>query len=130
MKQSPSVDQWLKEAKADPVAKQCGMFLVHNGTVRETPKSVVREGDGPSKRVESMDFSYDAEKLAAAVEEAKTYPGIFYVRVWLNEGHLEVGDDIMYVLVGGDIRDNTVDGLLRLVKKIKTEMVNEVEING
>lgn len=130
MKESPSVDQWLKEAKADPVAKQCGMFLIHNGTVRETPKSVVRAGDDPSKRVESMNFSYDHEMLEKAVEEAKSYPGIYYVRAWLNEGHLNVGDDIMYILMGGDIRDNTVDGLLRLVKRIKTEIVKEIEINA
>ncbi len=27
----PSVDQWLREAKADPAAAGCGMLLVHNG---------------------------------------------------------------------------------------------------
>ena len=42
--QEPSVDQWLKEAKADPVAAQCGMFLTHNGVVRQTAKAQVREG--------------------------------------------------------------------------------------
>ena len=26
-KPEPSIDQWLKEAKADPKAAQCGMFL-------------------------------------------------------------------------------------------------------
>ena len=31
-KEAPSIDQWLKEAKADPAAADCGMFLVHNGT--------------------------------------------------------------------------------------------------
>ena len=30
-KTEPSVDQWLREAKADPAAAQCGMFLTHNG---------------------------------------------------------------------------------------------------
>ena len=34
-KEAPSIDQWLKEAKADPAAADCGMFLVHNGTVRQ-----------------------------------------------------------------------------------------------
>ena len=28
--QEPSIDQWLKEAKQDPQAAQCGMFLAHN----------------------------------------------------------------------------------------------------
>ena len=43
-KTEPSVDQWLREAKADPAAAQCGMFLTHNGVVRITPKAQVREG--------------------------------------------------------------------------------------
>mgnify|MGYP002230177037 CR=1 FL=1 len=37
-KTEPSVDQWLREAKADPAAAQCGMFLTHNGVVRITPR--------------------------------------------------------------------------------------------
>ena len=41
--QEPSIDQWLKEAKQDPQAAQCGMFLTHNGVVRITPKAQVRE---------------------------------------------------------------------------------------
>ena len=32
-KTEPSLDQWLAEAKADPKAAQCGMFLTHNGAV-------------------------------------------------------------------------------------------------
>ena len=43
-KTEPSLDQWLAEAKADPKAAQCGMFLTHNGVVRVTPKKQVREG--------------------------------------------------------------------------------------
>ena len=47
-KTEPSLDQWLAEAKADPKAAQCGMFLTHNGVVRVTPKKQVREGvEGP-----------------------------------------------------------------------------------
>ena len=35
-KESPSIDAWLKEAKADPSAAKIGMYLTHNGIVRET----------------------------------------------------------------------------------------------
>ena len=45
MKQVPSMDQWLKEAKADETAAKCGMYLVHNGVVREDAKAKVRGGD-------------------------------------------------------------------------------------
>ena len=127
-KQEPSLDQWLKEAKADPAAAQCGMFLTHNGVVRITPKAQVREGAEGLGEVAQVEFYYDAEGLAAAEAEALTWPGIYYVRTWLNEGVCEVGDSLMYVLVGGDIRPHVIDALQKLVGKIKTELVEEKEI--
>ena len=126
-KTPPSMDAWLREAKADPTAEKIGMYLVHNGTVRKSPKAQVREGVQNLSQVEGMYFSYDEEKVNAAVREALQLEGIYYIRTWLNEGELEVGDDIMYVLIGGDIRPRVVDALQFLVEKIKTECVVETE---
>lgn len=123
----PSVDVWLREAKADPNALQEGMFLVHNGIVRQTPKAKVRQGLEDGAVVKGMEFAYDAAKVEAAIAETYGMEGIFQVKVWLNEGHLEVGDDIMYVLIGGDIRPHVIDALQFLVEKIKTECVTEIE---
>ena len=58
-KPEPSMDAWLKEAKADPGAAQCGMFLTHNGVVRVTPKRQVREGVEGLGEVAQVEFSYD-----------------------------------------------------------------------
>lgn len=126
-KESPSIDKWLKEAKADPNAIKSGMFLVHNGTVRVTPKVQVREGIDDGSVVTGMEFGFDAEKVDAAIEETYKMDGIFHVRTWLNEGSLDVGDDIMYVLIGGDIRPHVIDALQFLVGKIKNECVVEIE---
>ena len=41
----PSIDQWLLEAKGEPDAAKCGMYLAHNGVVRETAKALVRRGE-------------------------------------------------------------------------------------
>ena len=125
----PSLDRWLREAKSDPSAERCGMYLAHNGTVRRSAKRRVRGGDTAAPDVSGLDFSYDAEKVDAAIAETKRLDGIYYVRVWLNEGTLAVGDDIMYVLVGGDIRPHVVDALQFLVGKIKNECVTELERN-
>ncbi|MGI6698302.1 MAG: molybdenum cofactor biosynthesis protein MoaE [Clostridia bacterium] len=129
-KQPPSIDEWLKEAKADPAALQQGMFLIHNGVVRQTPKAKVRQGIDDGSTVKGMEFAYDAAKVDAAVAEAYKMDGIFHVRVWLNEGHLEPGDDIMYVLIGGDIRPHVIDALQFLVGKLKSECVTEMEQIG
>jgi len=127
-KPEPSIDEWLKEAKQDPQASQCGMYLSHNGVVRITPKRQVREGVEGIGEVARVDFSYDAEGVQAAIDEALTWPGVYYVRVWLNEGELHVGDSIMYVLIGADIRPRCIDALQKLVGKIKSELVVEKEI--
>ena len=124
----PSMDAWLREAKARPGAGTAGMYLTHNGVVRETARRQVREGAGDAAPVKGMRFGYDPAKVDAAVEETRRMEGVSYVRVWLNEGLLEVGDDIMYALVGGDIRPHVVDALQFLVGKLKAECVTETEL--
>ncbi len=124
----PSMDVWLKEAKAHESAPKIGMYLTHNGTVRQTARARVRQGDTSAKPVTGMLFSYDREKLDAVIADTYRMEGIYYIRVWLNEGLLEPGDDIMYVLLGGDIRPHVIDGLQYLVSRIKSECVTETEL--
>ncbi len=128
-KASPSIDAWLKEAKAHPSAPLCGMYLTHNGTVRQTAKAKVRYGAEDTKEVIGMIFSYDREKVDAVIADTYKMEGIYYIKVWLNEGQLEMGDDIMYVLIGGDIRPRVVDALQYLVGRVKNECVIETELN-
>ena len=116
----PSLDQWLREAQADPNAPECGMYLFHTGVVRSTPKAKVRQGEDTHRIVRAVDFSYDEAKLAQAIERAQSLPGIFHVRAWLNSGLVPVGGELMLVLVGGDIRP--------LVGEIKTSCVVEQEV--
>lgn len=126
-KESPSIDQWLKEAKSDPNSSLEGMYLVHNGVVRETPKAKVRHGIDDGSKITGMEFKFDSTKVDEVIAEAYKMEGIFHIRAWLNEGYLEVGDDIMYLLVGGDIRPNVINTLQFLVGKIKNECVVEIE---
>lgn len=128
-KDTPSMDAWLKEAKADGSASEVGMYLIHNGVVRQSPKAKVRQGIDDGSKVKGMVFSFESEKVDKFISQTYKMDGIFYIRVWLNEGHLEVGDDIMYILIGGDIRPHVIDALQFLVEKIKTECVVEIEKN-
>ena len=126
----PSVDAWLKEAKAHETAPLCGMYLTHNGTVRQTAKAKVRQGEENTKEVTGMLFSYDEKKVDGVIADTYRMEGIYYIKVWLNEGQLTMGDDIMYVLIGGDIRPRVVDALQYLVSRVKNECVVETELNG
>lgn len=129
-KERPSMDQWLTEAKQHESAPKIGMYLTHNGIVRETPKAKARHGIEGQGNVTGMYFSYDREKVDEVIKATYRMEGIYYIRVWLAEGELQVGDDIMYVLMGGDIRPRVIDGLQYLVGRIKNECVEEVEKYG
>jgi molybdopterin synthase catalytic subunit len=113
------VDKWIKEIKANSDFQELGMLLVHNGVVRATSK------DG--KPVKGMHLSYDKEKLTHLVDEFTRKEGITAIKVWINEGKLSVGDDIMYALVAGRFRTYVIPVLEQLVSRIKKEIVSEVE---
>lgn len=125
----PSMDCWLEEAKHHESAPKVGMYLTHNGVVRQSARAKVRYGAADTKPVTGMYFAYDQEKVDAVIADTYKMEGIYYIKVWLNEGELSLGDDIMYVLVGGDIRPHVVEALQTLVGRIKSECVTETERN-
>lgn len=116
----PTFESWLDEIKSSPEAPRVGMYLVHNGVVRGTSR------DGSI--VTGMDLSCDRERLQAIIAEVQARPGVVALRIWINEGRLAVGDDIMRVLVAGDIRENVFGTLQELVRLVKTECVHEKEL--
>ena len=124
----PSMDEWLREAKADESAPKIGMYLVHNGVVRGTAKAMVRRGEKDTLPVKGMEFSYDPESLERLRADTLKMDGIYYIRVWLNSGVLKTGDDLMYVLIGGDIRPHVVDALQFFVGTVKEKIVKECEM--
>jgi molybdopterin synthase catalytic subunit len=114
------VDKWIQEIKTKIDPEQLGMILVHNGIVRASSK----EG----KPVKYMNLSFDAEKLDLWVNKFKRCDGIEDIRVWINRGALNVGDDIMYVLVAGRFRTDVLPVLQELLSIIKKEIVTEKEV--
>ncbi|MCR5663248.1 MAG: molybdenum cofactor biosynthesis protein MoaE [Oscillospiraceae bacterium] len=126
---APSLDAWLREAKRESGAEDCGMYLFHNGVVRRSARAKVRLGDESAPDVRGLRLSCDEEALEQALAQARALPGIRYARAWVNSGELAVGDDMMLVLVGGDIRPRVIEALQRLVEAIKTRCVTETELS-
>jgi molybdopterin synthase catalytic subunit len=114
------IDTWIKEIKKACPADMLGMILLHNGIVRATAK------DG--EKVQAMNLSYDKAKLEATVREFKKREGIADIKVWINEGHLKIGDDIMNVCVAGRFRKDVLPVFQELITMIKTEIVSEEEL--
>lgn len=133
-KPEPNLADWLAEAKQSENAHRIGMYLTHNGVVRATPRHIVRDlqtpGSAPARETDvlAVEFSYNEEGVARAIEEALTWDGVYYVRVWLNEGTVSVGESLMYVMIGADIRPHAIDALDKLVGHIKSDLVQEKEI--
>ncbi|NWF76561.1 MAG: molybdenum cofactor biosynthesis protein MoaE [Nitrospirae bacterium] len=113
------VEEWINEIKKNSDFKNLGMILVHNGIVRATSK------DG--KTVKGMRLYYDRLKLNSLIDELSKKDGIVSIKVWINEGLLNIGDDIMYALVAGKFRTVVIPVLEELVSKIKTEVIREDE---
>ena len=117
---APDIDDWIRDVKSQPGSAAIGMILAHQGIVRGTSRS--------GEPVTGMSLGADRVRFAEVLTEARTWPGIFAVRGWVNEGQLSVGDDIMRLVVAGDIREHVFEGLQRLVSLIKTEVVGESEL--
>jgi molybdopterin synthase catalytic subunit len=115
-----NVDDWIRDVKAQPDSAAIGMILAHQGIVRGTSRS--------GEPVRAMLLGTDRGRLEDVLAEARTWPGVCAVCGWVNEGQLCVGDDIMKVLVAGDIRDNVFAALQRLVSLIKSEVLAESEV--
>jgi molybdopterin synthase catalytic subunit len=113
------IEKWVAEIKKNADFNELGMILVHNGMVRSTAKN--------GKSVKSMDLTYDKDKLNSLVNEYKGREGIVAIKAWINEGLLNVGDDIMYLLVAGKFRTLVLPVFEELLSRIKKEIVLEKE---
>jgi molybdopterin synthase catalytic subunit len=114
------IEAWINEIKKNCNPGTLGMILVHNGIVRATVK------DG--KPVKTMKLAYDKVKLESIVRELRKRDGVVDIRAWINEGELQIGDDIMNVCVAGRFRTDVLPVFQELLTTIKSEIVREEEI--
>lgn len=113
------IEKWITEVKGTAKPEELGMILIHNGIVRGTSK------DG--KRVKGMNLTYNKEKLNSLISEFKKKDGIVAIKAWINEGILNVGDNIIYVLVAGRLRTDVLPVYELLLSKIKGDVVSDKE---
>ena len=110
----------INSIKANPDCKKAGMIVCHNGIVRGTSR------DGRS--VKELEVTADKARLSDIISEIKKRQGVVDVLAEVYEGRLKVGDDIMCVVVAGDIRENTFPVLAEMVNSIKRFVLVEKEI--
>jgi molybdopterin synthase catalytic subunit len=114
------IQEWINEIKVQSPKDQLGMILIHNGIVRATSK----EG----KPVQGMFLTFDENLLSNIVTRYKSRDGIVDIKVWINQGSLSTGDDIMVVLVAGRFRTDVLPVFQELIREIKNDVVSEKEM--
>ncbi len=117
-----NIAELMGRIKQHPDFAGAGMVLCHNGVVRETTAS----GD---RRVKSLVVSADYEKLAEVVERHKRMPGIIEILAEIaDDRELAVGDDIMLLVVAGDVRTNVIPAMASLIDAVKATVTSKTEI--
>jgi molybdopterin synthase catalytic subunit len=115
-----SEDSLMARIKKHPRFDRIGMILCHNGVVRGTSR------DG--RPVKGLKVAVDQDRLAQVLAENRQRPGIIDILVEINaDQDLNVGDDVMYLVVAGDIRDNVIPVLSDTLNAIKSTVTSKTE---
>ena len=113
-----SIAAMIDQIKGHPDYNKAGMILCHNGVVRATS----RQGD----EVTGLEIKVDHSRLDEIIKEQKKRQGIVEILVRINEGKpLAVGDDVMYLVVAGDIRETVISTLTDTLNLIKSQVTSK-----
>ena len=115
------ISKKVAELKAEPGFREnVGMVLVHNGVVRAWSRK-------DKSKVDRVKIEVDQAKVEAIRQEFEARPGIFRVVAEARGGEYEPGDDLLFLIVAGDIRENVKPALSELLDRVKAEAVKKQE---
>ena len=114
-----NLNKIIQTLKENPDYPKMGMIASHLGVVRETSLT--------GKLVTGIDVVFENKMISKIINDIEKMPGIVKVIVEVNEGHLNVGDEIMAVVVGGDTREHVFPALMSAVDRIKSECSRKKE---
>ena len=114
------IQKMMEVIKSHPEFDKAGMVLCHNGVVRATSR------DG--RKVRGLKVAVDQRKLSQILAAQKQRSGILDIRVEIAQDRdLVVGDDVMLLLVAGDIRENVIAVLTDTLNLIKSSVTTKTE---
>jgi molybdopterin synthase catalytic subunit len=113
-------DKMLEQIRRHPDFNKVGMVASHLGIIRGHSR------DG--RKVTGVEVTYDMDVLKDIVNQIKSMPGIVEALVEVTPGLLKVGDEVMYLAVGGDIRENVFPALIKGVEMIKSDASKKREM--
>ncbi len=102
-------------------SEHVGMILIHNGVVRNWSRNSRAE-------VTRLEVQPDYQKIEQLRQEFLGHTGIYEIVIDAKSGLFSPGDDLLYIIVAGDIRENVKKVLAELLDKIKAEAIDKKEI--
>lgn len=116
------ITKTIQELKKRPdFTDNVGMILIHNGVVRNWSRK-------DRTAVTALEVTPDHRKIESLRQEYLQRDGIFEIIVEAYSGTFQPGDDLLYIIVAGDIRENIKPVLAELLDRIKSEAVTKKEI--
>jgi molybdopterin synthase catalytic subunit len=115
----PTLNDLVAKIKREMDPLKVGMIACHNGTVRGSSRS--------GELVEYLDIDVDADVWEKILQEMRSEPGIVAVEAYLFTGRRCVGDDVMFIAVAGDIRENVLPVLEKTLNWLKKDGVKKRE---
>ncbi len=116
------ISQLIDELKAKTGFKDnVGMVLIHNGVVRNWSRA-------DKSSVSALEVRADLDKIEEIRQEFLKSNGIFDIVIKAFSGVFQPGDDLLYIIVAGDIRENVKPVLAELLDRIKADAVTKKEI--
>ena len=100
-----------------------GMILIHNGTVRNWSRA-------DKQQVSALETIVDHVKIDELRQEYLAKEGIYEIIVEAHSGNFQPGDDLLFIIVAGDLRENIKPVLAELLDRIKAEAVTKKEIKA
>jgi len=116
------ISKTIAEMKKRPdFNEKVGMILIHNGTVRSWSRH-------DRQHVTALETEVDFEKITRLRQEYLERPGIYDIIVEARSGRFTPGDDLLFIIVAGDLRENIKPVLAELLDRIKAEAIRKKEI--
>jgi molybdopterin synthase catalytic subunit len=110
----------IASIKRHPAYDRVGMILCHNGVVRATSR------DG--RNVKGLRVDVDEDRLEVVLAEYRARPGIIDIQVEIAaDKDLSVGDDVMMLVVAGDIREHVIETLTDTLNDIKSTVTSKTQ---
>lgn len=118
------ISQTIAELKKRPEFQDnVGMILIHNGVVRNWSRH-------DKSKVSALEVTPDLEKIEGLRREFLKRDGIFEIIIEARAGIFKPGDDLLFIIVAGDIRENIKPVLAELLDRVKSEAIAKKEISS